>query len=146
MSVRILTINDGEEALIRVNSNRPITLEFYGHLVTVYEKDGLIFQRVEKQNEPMDMTQEAYEPEAGSEEETQALDAGDTQLEEMDEVVYEETQIERYDSPLPTLTEERISSHCVDVMIDAMDRAYKYMTKLDLEDIEEIQCDLFNEN
>ena len=87
MAVRIFTINMGEEALVRVNSQKPITLEFPGHLVTIYEEAGLIFQRVEKQNDTV-QTQEMDEKEASDDEETQCMDTQvETQLED-----YQETQ------------------------------------------------------
>lgn len=87
MSVRILTINMGEEALVRVNSQKPITLEFPGHLVTIYEENGLIFQRVEKQED--NQTQEMDEEEApGDEEETQFMETQiHTQIDEEEEGV-----------------------------------------------------------
>lgn len=90
MAVRIFTINMGEEALVRVNSGKPITLEFPGHLVTIYEENGLIFQRVEKQNDTV-QTQEMVEPEAPDDDmETQCMDTQvETQLED-----YEETQVD----------------------------------------------------
>lgn len=90
MAVRIFTINMGEEALVRVNSGKPITLEFPGHLVTIYEENGLIFQRVEKQNDTV-QTQEMVEPEAPDDDmETQCMDTQvETQLED-----YGETQVD----------------------------------------------------
>lgn len=93
MAVRILTINKGEEALVRVNSMKPITLEFPGHLVTVYEENGLIFQRVEKQSFVVE-TQEMDEEEAPDDnEETQYME---TQIEDVDDSG--ETQLEDYGS------------------------------------------------
>jgi hypothetical protein len=80
--VRIITINEGEECLIRVNSRLPVTLEFPGHLVSVYEHKGVIFQRVEKQGEGSQaQTQEVEEVEADPYAETQNMDYGDTQIE-----------------------------------------------------------------
>ena len=59
---------------MRVNSQKPITLEFPGHLVTIYEENGLIFQRVEKQSNAVE-TQEMDELEdPGDEEETQYME------------------------------------------------------------------------
>lgn len=74
MSVRILSIKEGEEAIIRVNSRNPIMLEFPGHLVTVYEDGGKIFHKVEKQSETMEETQEMDEEGADSDGETQCME------------------------------------------------------------------------
>lgn len=108
MAVRIFTINMGEEALVRVNSQKPITLEFPGHLVTVYEENGLIFQRVEKQSCQVE-TQEVDEEEAPDDNvETQLMetqiddcDAGDTQLEDYGsmEVHIEQSEAEPFGIP-----------------------------------------------
>lgn len=83
--VRIVTINRGEEAVVRVNSLLPITLEFPGWLVSVYERNGLVFQRMERQGvvDAEGETQEDDEIEADDMEETQR----------MDEEVIEETQV-----------------------------------------------------
>lgn len=79
--LRIITINEGEECLIRVNSRLPVTLELPGHLVSVYESKGVIFQRVEKQEGGSQTpTQEVEEVEADSQIETQNMDYGDTQI------------------------------------------------------------------
>lgn len=83
MAVRIITINDGDEALIRVNSRKPITLEFPGCLVSVYEDNGLIFQRVENQSMHT-QTQEVEEME----------EDGDAETQKMDDEIQTETQVE----------------------------------------------------
>lgn len=98
MAVRIFTINLGEEALVRVNSRKPITLEFPGHLVTIYEENGLIFQRVEKQF-PEPQTQEDDEEKAPDDDsETQFME---TQIDDDYEPPVEETQLENYDDMEP---------------------------------------------
>lgn len=79
--------------MIRVNSRNPITLEFPGCLVSVYEENGLIFQRVERQAVDT-QTQEPIEMEADDEDETQCMEdeiQPETQLET--QLPYEETQI-----------------------------------------------------
>lgn len=129
MAVRIFTINEGEEAMIRVNSGKPITLEFPGHLVTVYEDRGVIFQRVEKQSEEEEQTQEVEEVEADPYEETQVMDDGyGTELEGEDG----ETQIER--TPCWSTPQS---------LMDALDKAAKYLTGVDLSDMQALRHDLF---
>lgn len=101
MAVRIITINEGEEALIRVNSKNPITLEFPGCLVSVYEENGLIFQRVENQTMEV-QTQEVEEMEEDGDAETQCMDneiKTETQIET--EVDYDETQIGESEMVIP---------------------------------------------
>lgn len=82
-AVRIITIHEQEEAMIRVESARPITLEFSNCLVTVYEMGGVIFQRVEPIEERLNVPLRADTPESFIE--TQPMDVEEletqTQLE-----------------------------------------------------------------
>jgi hypothetical protein len=149
-AVRIITINHKEEALIRVNSNRPITLEFPGHLVSVYEQDGLIFQRVEKQDSTY--TQELFEP-AADMENTQKLDLAcyekieETQLEDDSG----ETQLEDCGSPVvfndfPDIPQETPDDLItIDVgLVCNLRRMSIHLSRLDMEDISALQEELFN--
>lgn len=129
MAVRIFTINMGEEALVRVNSRKPITLEFPEHLVTIYEEDGLIFQRVERQYDIV-QTQEMEEQEAPSDDvETQCMDT-DTQVETQLED-YEETQVEDELFSIP----EAYAVGCGN-----------FLTSTEEADIEETDRELYGEN
>lgn len=129
MSVRIITINEGEEALIRVNSGKTITLEFHGHLVTVYEMDGVIFQRVEKQWEGEGDVE--VEKEGCSDDATEVMDGeGFTEIDEEEE----ETLTEMNETP-PWITP--------DSMKEAINRAINYLAKVEPEDIKAIRVNLF---
>jgi hypothetical protein len=152
MSVRILTINEGEECLIRVNSRLPITLEFPTHLVSVYEQNGLIFQRVEKQS--VSDTQEDFAPPDDSME-TQEIDlACYEELEETQDpgfVLIDETQVE---TQLEEYSQTQIDDfpetpECMNVDLDV---AYniehapiccRVLSRLQLEDVEALQRMLF---
>ncbi len=156
MSIRILTINEGEECLIRVNSRLPITLEFPSHLVSVYEQNGLIFQRVEKQDS--DCTQEAFAP-PDDNAETQEMDL--TCYEELENAVevgvvdIEETQIEtQIETHIETQIETQIddfpaSPSCMKVDLDVaynMNHAPtcdQVLSRTQMEDIEALQKILF---
>ena len=129
MAVRIFTINMGEEALVRVNSHKPITLEFPGHLVTIYEENGLIFQRVEKQTDKL-QTQEMEEKDAPDDDmETQWMDTQvETQLE------YEDTQIETQIEELFGIPEE--------YMVDCE----QLLTRTQKADIAETHRELYGED
>ena len=125
--VRIVTINKGEEAIIRVNSGLPITLEFPGQLVSLYYNNGLVFQRIEKTSGD-DETQEIDEMEAGSDEETQQME---TQLQTMVET---QTQIE--DTPPP------ISIKSPPIVLRNLN--LRSRRKSLYQDIQDLQQDLFN--
>lgn len=68
-SLRIVTIKRGEQAVIKVNSEFPVTLEFDGHSITLWAKNGMVFQRLE-----------AVETETQVEEEEDAEPYEETQL------------------------------------------------------------------
>lgn len=46
-SLRIITVKRGEQAIVKVNSDIPITLEFDGHSITLWARGGMVFQRME---------------------------------------------------------------------------------------------------
>jgi hypothetical protein len=137
-AIRIITINDGEEAMIRVNSNRPITLEFPGNLVSVYEENGLVFQRIEKQDTN---TQEHYEP-GGDMEATQYLET-QTQIEEYDEEVvnmlpvFDDFPGDEAETPLNGITLD------MDVVFN-MRRMSICLSRVEMDDISELQEELFS--
>ena len=136
MSVRIFTVNQGDEALIRVNSGKPITLEFPGHLVTVYEDKGVIFQRIEKQQDPEEQTQELEEEEADPYDETQELlDGYASDRTELDDNTADETQIEV--TP-PWSTPQ--------IVKDALEKATKYMKWAEGNELCNIRRNLFGHN
>jgi hypothetical protein len=149
--VRIITVNEGEEPLIRVNSRLPITLEFPSHLVTAYESNGLIFQRVEKQQQEAEvMTQEVEEVEAGSDDETQDMDLyAETQIElyEEEPEVYEETQIELYEEEEKEQMQTQIDCtppwSAPESPYYAIMDVVKYLSRMEMDDISELQMDLF---
>lgn len=156
-AIRIITINSGEEALIRVNSNRVITLEFPNHLVSVYEEGGLIFQRVEKQQSG-EQTQENYEL-TGDMEDTMKLDEVfsrdvvdgpniqydetqvETQIETQDIL---ETEVEFGDFPMET-PDDYIDTDFYDICY-AMEAnpIEKTLSRLQISDLKELQAILFD--
>lgn len=46
-SLRIITVKKGEQAVVKVNSDIPITLELDGHSITLWARGGMVFQRLE---------------------------------------------------------------------------------------------------
>jgi len=70
--LRIITINSNEEAVIRVNSSLPITLDFNGMSITLSFKDGCISQKIEP-NECLTEMDEEDEVDLGPLVETQPL-------------------------------------------------------------------------
>jgi hypothetical protein len=127
--VRIITVNRGEEAIIRVNSGLPITLEFPGHLVSVYEKRGLVFQRIEKTGDEETQTQDVDEIEAGPDEETQLMEDEETEVQTL-----VETQID--DTPSPVKN--------VKTPIILRDLNMRSRRRSLYQDIQDLQQDLFN--
>lgn len=105
-TLRLITINEGEEAIIKVNSNVPITLDFNGHVMTVWGGDGMIFQRLSTNEEVVEAVEKHVievdddaQTEIDEDEETQ------TQLEDYEEAGY--TQVEVYDeTPSPSVINE----------------------------------------
>lgn len=72
--LRLITIAKGEQAIVKVNSDIPITIEFEGQAVTLWAMKGMIFQRIEHPGD--DSTQvEVEDSEKDSEpyEETQLM-------------------------------------------------------------------------
>lgn len=134
--VRILTVNRGEEVLIRVNSHLPITLEFPANLVTVYEQNGLVFQRIESQDSGSE-THEQREEEAGSDDETQYLE---TQIEDYED---EETQVETQTQI--EFTPESVYAPDTPPILLRDTELYPRRSSL-IDDIEMLQCDLFGDN
>ena len=80
-SLRIVTIAKGEQAIIKVNSAIPLTLEFEGHSITLWARSGMVFQRLETTAVE---TQVEEEIDAEPYEETQVMDS------ESDDVVLPE--------------------------------------------------------
>jgi hypothetical protein len=154
---RIITINSGEEAMIRVNSNKVITLEFPNHLVSVYEQDGLIFQRVEKQHNGQ-QTQDHYEP-TGDMEDTMKLDSSyhEDLLKAVESLYYEETQVETQIETQDVLESEvEFGDFPMETPDNYIDDDYytiayeleanpadKTLSRLQMEDLSELQADLF---
>lgn len=137
-AIRIITINQDEEAVIRINSNRPVTLEFPNHLVSVYEQEGHMFYRVEKE-EVDTQTQEHYEP-IGDMEDTQSVDdMEDSQ--DFDDMI--ETQIEDYGEEGFTQVEPLEFHSPTPSPFRCDRRVSRYLSRLDMEDIQALQKDLF---
>jgi cell fate (sporulation/competence/biofilm development) regulator YlbF (YheA/YmcA/DUF963 family) len=103
---RLITINEGEEAIIKVNSNVPITLDFNGHVVTVWAGDGMIFQRLSTNEEVVGAVEKhVVEVDDDAQTEIDEYEETQTQLEDYEEAGY--TQVEVYDeTPSPSVINE----------------------------------------
>jgi hypothetical protein len=115
-TLRLITINEGEEAIIKVNSAVPITLDFKGHVITAWAGNGMIFQRLSTSEEVVD-TKEKRVVEVDDDAETiideevcteivRLLDDDAcTEIEDYDEEGF--TQLEEYDeTPPPSVIDE----------------------------------------
>jgi hypothetical protein len=72
--VRIMEINEDEQAVIRVRTKFHVSLVFSRFTIDVFEKDGVVYTRQEVNGGSEDDTQSIGEPEYGSELETQPID------------------------------------------------------------------------
>lgn len=122
-STRIFTINQGEEAIIRVNSNKHVTLEFSKSIVTLVEEHGVVYMRQEFQEG--DIGEPVMEVDV-EQEETQIME---TQIET-------QTQIE-FTPPPPV----KRASICLDSNVNITFR--KPFTRAQRMEIEGLQQDLF---
>lgn len=113
-SLRLITVNKGEQAIIKVNSAIPITLEFDGHSMTIWARGGMVFQRMEV-----------------VEEETQVE-------EELDIEPYEETQPMFTSSPSPPKKKKS-----VDFVVPNDITIRSRLTMKDRKDIQDLQSELF---
>lgn len=120
---RIITINKDEEVIIRVNSTKHITLEFPSGILTAFEENGVLFTR--HQNQEGDDSTDDEIVEFDTEAETQYLE---TQLE-----VETQTQL-----LTPPSVVRYAGGHFDDVNA-------RHMTKLMMEDIEQLQIELFGD-
>jgi len=118
--LRIFTVKEGEQAIIQVYSHIPITLDFNGKSVTLWCRDGMVFQRIE------DTVVETQidEPPLSEVEETQRMDEEETQ-----------TQIDM--SP-PRFTTMPVPPEHITIRQE--------FSRIDLEDLEELQTELFGDN
>jgi cell fate (sporulation/competence/biofilm development) regulator YlbF (YheA/YmcA/DUF963 family) len=105
-TLRLITINEGEEAIIKVNSNVPITLDFNGHVMTVWAGDGMIFQRLSTNEEVVEAVEKhVIEVDDDAQTEIDEYEETQTQLEDYEEAGY--TQVEVYDeTPSPSVINE----------------------------------------
>jgi hypothetical protein len=113
---RIITINPGEEAIIRVNSDKHVTLEFNKSILTAFEEEGVIYTRHEDQK--FNSEDNEVEVEVDANEETQ----------------YMETQIE--ETPTPPLVRYFAGGGFNSVN-------QKHLSRIEMEDISELQMELF---
>lgn len=114
-SLRLLTINENEEAIIKVNSSIPVTLDFNGMSITLYYRDGWVFQKVEPT--PKHNADDKIEPaDLGPLVETQPMD--------------NETP-EFHPTPLPWPDYSNVTTR------------NKKISKSDIQDIADLQQDLF---
>jgi hypothetical protein len=118
---RIITINEGEEAIIRVNSTKHVTLEFKAGILTAFVEKGVLYTRHEKQ-----------EDDSGSETEDEDIEVDDNQ-----ETQYLETQIETQTQLTTPPSVVRWAGGHFDQVNE------KHMSRMMMEDIEELQMELF---
>ena len=120
---RIITINPGEEVIIRVNSTKHITLEFPSGIMTAFEEKGVLYTRHQAQEGDDSGSETCDEEEVDDLVETQFLETQvDTQ-----------TQIET-----PPSVVRWAGGH-----FDQINE--KHMSRLIMEDIEELQMELFGD-
>lgn len=100
--------------MIRVESARPISLEFSNCLVTVYEMRGVIFQRVEPREERLNVPLRADTPESFIE------------TQPMDEEVFDDAQEESTQLQTPSPLRHEIEK----LPPTAPDRACYYLSPL----------------
>lgn len=72
--VRIMNINEEEQAIIRVRTKFHVSLVFSRMTLEVFEKDGVIYTRQEVNGGDVDDDMSINEPEYGSDLETQPID------------------------------------------------------------------------
>jgi len=78
--LRLITVAKGEQAIVKVDSDIPITIEFKGQAITLWAMSNMIFQRIEH-------------PDCGVEVEVE------DSVTEIDSEYYEETQLMFTPSP-----------------------------------------------
>ena len=133
---RILTINDGEEAIIRMNTTKHVTLEFSRSIVTLFEEGGVVYMRQQFQEGNGDVEEEEEEVEAGSDEPTQFME---TQIEFEDE-----TQTQTF-TQMEFTPEAKINPEIICINSDVNITFRKPLTRSQCEDIESLQRDLFGD-
>lgn len=118
----MFTLNQGDEAIIRVNTNHHITLEFPNCIMTLFQGvDGIIFTRMEYQPRgDDDDTEDDDEPYDELMQETQAL---------MDE----EEEVDEF--PIGTVVNED--------NVTIRRPSHTPFSRTDAEDLEELQMELF---
>lgn len=122
--IRILTINKGEEVIIRVNSDKHVTLEFPCGILTVIEQHGALYTRMSVQPALVDESDAETEVEVDDDVETQA----------MDEEVVPQTP--------PPLTPEIVRMFAG----GGFDQVnHKHLSRLEMEDIAALQLDLHDD-
>jgi hypothetical protein len=107
-TLRLITINEGEEAMIRVNSSVPITLDFKGHVITAWAGNGMIFQRLSTSEEVVEEKEEKKVVEIDDDVNTEVGDydeGGLTEIEDYDEtpspsVMGDPPEVMRYRNPI----------------------------------------------
>jgi len=118
---RIMTINEGEEVIIRVNSTKHITLEFPSGIVTVFEEKGVLYTR--------------HQAQEGGDRGSETCD--EEEVDDLIETQFIETQVDTQTHlETPPSVVRWAGGHFDDVN-------EKHMSRLIMEDIEELQIDLF---
>mgnify|MGYP006201286099 FL=1 len=148
--VVILTINQGEEAVIRVNTSRHVTLEFPNSVITLFEDGGVLYQRHEVQSVDVDAILAGDEEIVDGHAETQPVDlAGETQLDIDVEVEVEQTQLDDYSPSHPSpsykltgvpFTPEEVRRFAGGGFTIINRR---HLSRIEMEDIAALQQDLF---
>lgn len=128
-SLRILTINENEEAIIKVNSSIPVTLDFNGMSITLYYRDGWVFQKVEPT--PMHNADDKIEPaDLGPLVETQPMNNETPEFFVETQPMDNETP-EFHPTPFPRPDYSNVTNRI------------KKISKKDIQDIADLQKDLF---
>lgn len=119
-TTRLFTLNQGEEAVIRVNTSFHITLEFSNCIMTVFQgPDGIIFSRMEYQ--------------AREEEDVEEEEPFDELVQETQLMMDEEEEVDEF--PLaPAVNEDNIT---------VRRPSHTPFSRTEVEDLEELQMELF---
>jgi hypothetical protein len=117
---RIITINQGEEVIIRVNTVKHVTLEFPSSILTAFEEGGVLYTRHEEQKSGDALV--CNEVEVGDDEETQMMQT--------------QTQLDIEDTSTPPFVRYFAGGG-----FDTVNN--KHLSRMEMEDIADLQMDLF---
>lgn len=123
---RIITIQEGEEAIIRVKSTKHVTLEFPSGILTAFEENGVLFTR--------------HQAQEGDDSGSETCD--EDEVDDLTETQYLETQLLEVETQTQLMTPPSIVRWAGGHFDDVNE---KHMSRMMMEDIEELQMELFGD-